>query len=125
MNSPTWINRIYWASTGLFAALMLFSAYAYFMAPEAREGFQHLGFPQWFRMELGAAKALGAIALLAPIPLFLKEWAYAGFFINLISAVIAHGMTDGWGTAGGPLPFLAVLALSRVYWEKRRATLQR
>ncbi len=125
LNSPKAVNTIYWGTTGLFSAFMLFSAYMYFTMPEAREGFTKLGFPQWFRVELGTAKALGAIALLAPLPRWLKEWAYAGFFINIVSAMIAHAVSDGPATAGGPAPFLLVLLLSRVYWGKRHANLQR
>ncbi len=34
--------------------------------------------------------------LLAPVPARVKEWAYAGFAINLASALIAHlSMGDG------------------------------
>ena len=35
------------------------------------------------------------ILLLAPVPSRLKEWAYAGFAINLASALIAH-FSLGW-----------------------------
>ena len=41
--------------------------------------------------------------MLAPVPARLKEWAYAGFAINLASALIAHlSVGDGpeaWGFA--------------------------
>ena len=45
--------------------------------------------PNYFRVEL-AAKLLGAVLLLAPVPARLKEWAYAAFAITLGSALIAH-----------------------------------
>ena len=54
------------------------------------EAFTHLGFPAYFRVELSWAKLLGVVLLLAPVPARLKEWAYAGFAINLGSALIAH-----------------------------------
>jgi len=45
------------------------------------------------------------VLLLAPVPARLKEWAYAGFAINLASALIAHlSVGDGpeaWGFAAG------------------------
>jgi hypothetical protein len=51
-------------------------------------------------LELTWAKLLGVV-LLAPARF--KEWAYAGFAINLASALIAHlSMGDGpeaWGPA--------------------------
>ena len=67
------------------------------------EAFTHLGFPAYFRVELSWAKLLGVVLLLAPVPARLKEWAYAGFAINLGSAIIAHlAVGDGpeaWGWA--------------------------
>ena len=54
------------------------------------EAFTHLGFPDYFRVELAWAKLLGVVLLLAPVPARLKEWAYAGFAITLGSALIAH-----------------------------------
>ena len=51
------------------------------------------------------AKLLGVVLLLAPVPPRLKEWAYAGFAIDLASAFIAHlSVGDGaeaWGWAAG------------------------
>jgi hypothetical protein len=48
---------------------------------------------------------LGVVLLLAPVPARLKEWAYAGFAITLVSALIAHlAVGDGpeaWGWAAG------------------------
>jgi hypothetical protein len=42
-------------------------------------------------VELSLAKLVGVAVLLIPmVPARLKEWAYAGFAINLVSAVIAH-----------------------------------
>src|SRR4029077_8591475 len=71
--------------------------------PQVAEAFTHLGFPAWFRVELSCAKLLGVGVLLAPVPARLKEWAYAGFAINLGSALIAHlSVGDGpeaWGWA--------------------------
>ena len=55
------------------------------------EGFAHLGFPAYFRIELACAKAIGALVLLIPgIPPRIKNWAYAGFAITFTSAAIAH-----------------------------------
>jgi hypothetical protein len=56
-------------------------------------------------VELTWAKFLGVLLILLPVPARLKEWAYAGFAINLASAVIAHlAVGDGpeaWGWAAG------------------------
>ncbi len=83
---------IFWISTGLFSAFMLFSAYGYLTSEEMKGAFTHLGFPaDYFRIELAIAKVLGVAALLLPfVPRTLKGLAYAGFTINLVSALIAH-----------------------------------
>ncbi len=111
---------IYWISTGIFSAMMLFSAYSYFTNAEIEASFTHLGFPDYFRVELGLAKAIGALVLIIPmIPVQLKEWAYAGFAITFVSAAIAHTSNqDPTSMVVAPLVFLAILAVSRIYLAK-------
>jgi hypothetical protein len=93
----------FWAFTGLFCLQMGFTAYAQLTLPQVAEAFTRLGFPDYFRVELSWAKLLGVALLLAPVPARLKEWAYAGFAINLVSALIAHlsigDGVDAWGWA--------------------------
>ena len=81
---------VYWIVTALFCLQMGFTAYAQLRLPQVAEAFTHLGFPAYFRVELSWAKLLGVVLLLAPVPARLKEWAYAGFAIDLGSALIAH-----------------------------------
>jgi DoxX-like family len=53
--------------------------------------FARLGFPDYFRIELSCLKLAGIVVLLVPMaPTRLKEWAYAGFTMDLGSALIAH-----------------------------------
>jgi hypothetical protein len=97
---------LYWIVTSLFCLQMSFTAYAQLRVPQVAQSFIHLGFPAaWFRVELSWAKLLGVVLLLAPVPVRLKEWAYAGFAINLASAIIAHlAVGDGpeaWSFAVG------------------------
>ena len=93
----------YSAATALFCLQMGFTAYAQLRLPQVAQEFTRLGFPAYFRIELTCAKLIGIVLLLAPVPARLKEWAYAGFAINLVSAVIAHvAIGDGpaqWGWA--------------------------
>ncbi|MFD1630735.1 DoxX family protein [Pseudopedobacter beijingensis] len=102
----------YWVTTGLFAAFMLFSAYSYLTSEEMKGAFTFLGFPDYFRIELAVAKLLGALVLILPFaPKSLKIIAYSGFFINIVSAVVAHLAKDYH--AYGFIVFSAVtLALS-------------
>ena len=96
---------IYWIVTGLFCLQMSFTAYAELRLPQVAQAFTHLGFPTYFRVELSWAKLLGVMLILAPVPTRLKEWAYAGFAIDLSSALMAHlSVGDGpesWGWAAG------------------------
>ncbi|RDC57212.1 DoxX family protein [Pedobacter chinensis] len=120
MNTKT-IKIIYWISTSLISLMMIFSAYSYFTNPEVKQGFQHLGFSDYFRIELGIAKLLGAIILIAPIKGQIKEWAYAGFAITFISAFIAHAASgDPVSNQIGPIVFLLVLALSYFTYRKSK-----
>ena len=65
------------------------------------EASTRLGFTDYFRVELAWANLLGLVLLLAPVPVRLKEWAYAAFAITLGSALIAlayriNGANTGW-----------------------------
>ena len=96
----------FWISTTLFALQMGFTAFAQLRLPQVAAAFTHLGFPDYFRVELSWAKFVGLAVLLLPVaPARLKEWAYAGFAITLTSALIAHlSVSDGpnaWGWAAG------------------------
>jgi hypothetical protein len=112
---------IYWAATGIIALIMIFSAYSYLTKPEIAAGFKHLGFPDYFRVELAIAKILGALVLIIPaIPVKIKEWAYAGFAITFISAAIAHfSIGDPSAMVIMPIVFLLVLVISNIYLYKK------
>jgi hypothetical protein len=112
---------IYWVSTGVISFMMLFSAYSYIAKPEIVAAFKHLGFADYFRVELAMAKILGALVLVIPqIPARVKEWAYAGFGITFISAAIAHFSSgDPASIAVMPIIFFIVLVVSNVYLYKK------
>ena len=93
----------FWSVTTIFCLQIGFTAYAQLSLPQVAGAFAHLGFPDYFRVELAWVKLLGVMALLAPVPARLKEWAYAGFAFTLGSALLAHlAVGDGpeaWGFA--------------------------
>ena len=90
---------LYWVSTLLFCLQMGFTAYAQLRLPQVAAAFAELGFPAYFRLELCWLKLAGIVVLLLPMaPPRLKEWAYAGFAITLVSALIAH-LAVGHGIA--------------------------
>jgi len=114
---------IYWISTGAVCAVMVFSAINFNLKVPLgpmKGAFRHLGYPDYFRIELTIAKALGVLALLIPIvPIKVKEFAYAGFAITLASASIAHfSVGDPALFVIDPLFFLTALIVSYVGFQK-------
>src|SRR3982751_44808 len=119
-NATTKSNTIlYWIATALFCLQMSFTAYAQLRLPQVAEAFTHLGFPAYFRVELACAKLIGVVLLLASLPPRLKEWAYAGFAIDIASALIAHlSVGDGpeawsWAVVTGVL-----WGVSYFFWRR-------
>jgi hypothetical protein len=120
----------FWIFTALFAVQMGFTAYAQLRLPQVAAEFGHLGFPAYFRIELSWAKLAGVAVLLVPmVPArgvlsVIKEWAYAGFAITLVSALIAHFVagegvaTWGWAAGTGVL-----WAMSYFFWRRLQAGL--
>lgn len=113
----------YWIMTALFCLEMSFTAY-YELLPQGAQAFTRLGFSSsLFRVELSLAKLVGVAVLLLPmVPARLKEWAYAGFAINLVSAVIAHSSISDRPLAFVPSTLTSVLwALSYFFWRRMQA----
>ncbi len=82
---------IYWISTSILVLFLLWSAYAYTFQKAAIEGFKELGFPNFFRLQLIILKVIAAVCIALPfIPLLVKEWAYAGVALFLLTAIVAH-----------------------------------
>ncbi len=111
-------KMIYWVTTGLLSALMLFSASMYFLQYDmVSETFTKLGFPTYIIYPLAVAKILGLIAIWSRKSQMLKEWAYAGFFFDFLLASSAHiNIGDG-----EHLPALVAMVLLFVsyYFQKK------
>jgi hypothetical protein len=120
---------IYRTTTGVVLAVMVFSIINFvfndhFPFPNGPEGaFVHLGLPTYFKVELTIAKILGVLALVIPnVPVKIKEFAYFGFGLTLISAAIAH-FSRGDARLSvlfvlDPLVFFGLLIVSYFYFEK-------
>lgn len=113
----------YWVVTGLVSLSAAGSAFMYLTAaPNMVAAFQHLGYPDYFRTMLGVAKLLGVVALWAPGPRTLREWAYAGFAIDFVAAAVSHiAMGDPLGTAVAPIVVLTLLLTSHQLWHRLSA----
>lgn len=108
---------VYWVSTGIVAAFMLFSSYLYLSKnPQMIDGFEKLGYPLYFAMLLGVAKLLGVLGLLQQKWKTLQEWAYAGFTFTFIGAAWTHLSTGTSFLAA--LIALVILGVSYVFRHK-------
>jgi DoxX-like protein len=108
----------YWIFTLWVSLTAIFAGVADLLhAPPLFHQLLHLGYPSYFATLLGVWKVIGAIVLLAPRSPLLKEWAYAGMFIDYSSAVVSYAAVGG-GAAdfAGPLVAIATLAAS---WHLR------
>jgi DoxX-like family len=113
------IKITYWITTSLLSLMMAFSALSYLTSADMVKAFQFLGFPGYFRIELAVAKIIGVIVLLVPaMPARIKEWAYAGFGIVFISAMVAHISSGDATGAIAPLVAMILLATSYVTYHR-------
>ena len=120
MNKKT-INIIYWISTGLILAMMLFSAVSSFIEnPDGDKMMAVLGYKPYVLHLLGVAKILGVIAILVPGFPRLKEWAYAGLMFDLIGATYSF-YASGFAFKDWffMLILIAVLLCSYIFYHKR------
>ncbi len=84
-----WKVIAYWTCTVVIAFCIGTGGAAQAMrVPQNVEGMTALGYPLHFIVLLGVWKVLGALTLLAPRLRLVKEWAYAGIFIDLSGAVV-------------------------------------
>ncbi|HEY6979062.1 MAG TPA: DoxX family protein [Chitinophagaceae bacterium] len=117
-------NLIYWISTIVFAALMIFSAAGGVQPSQAAIQLIHeqLGYPVYFIQFISIAKLIGCIVILIPgLNRSVKEWAYAGLFFDLTGAIYSGVASSG---KFDPLMITMLIwvlpgILSYYYWHKR------
>ena len=81
-------------------------------SPMAVAGMTALGYPVYFVTMLPVFKLLGALALIIPmVPARVKEWAYAGFAIDFLSALISILVVGTLGSSGFLFPLVAIIIL--------------
>ena len=115
---------IYWISTIVFAALMIFSAIGGLKPSQESIQLIHdaLGYPVYFIRYISIAKLIGSIAILVPrLNRSVKEWAYAGLFFDLAGAIYS-----GIASSGKFDPMMLFMLLwiipgvvSYYYWHKK------
>lgn len=112
---------IYWVSTSV---VFLFDSVMPALTSHtelAVEGIRHLGYPDYFRIQLTIFKVIGGLLLIFPqVPARLKEWAYFGFALNFVSACIGHMVVDGADfQTFFPLIILGILMVSYVTYHRQ------
>jgi hypothetical protein len=111
---------IFWVTTGI---IFLFEGVMSGLTSQsemAKEGIRHLGYPEYFGVMLMVFKVLGSLSLIIPqVPNRIKEWAYAGFAIDFISAFVSTWAVDGLKPLTFfPLIFIGILILSYISYHK-------
>ncbi len=103
----------FWIATLFVASIMTISGtLAVTHAPAMMKGLAHLGYPVYFSDLLGVAKLMGVWVLLVPRWPRLKEWAYVGFGITVLSASYSHLLSGDGFMALEPLITFAALVAS-------------
>jgi len=117
------LNITYWIITALFSVFMIFSSIGGLTLEEQTMGWlhDHLGYPVYFIQWISVFKIIGAIVILLPmVPARVKEWAYFGFFIDLVTGMYSFiAVGDPVAQWAPMLLFIAVLILAYVLHYKR------
>ncbi len=121
---PRTTKAIYWTIISLFCLFTLFDGIGSVLRTDAsKQIFLQLGYPIYTLTIIGIAKLLGAIALLQNKYPTLKEWAYAGFIIDLLGASASWAFTThAIGDILFPLFIIALLLWSRSIWKKSQSS---
>ena len=82
---------LYWVSTAVLCGIFLYSAFMYVTNTDMIKGFfESFNYPTYIVIPLAILKISGVVMLLWRPNKWLTEWAYAGFFFDLVLATAAH-----------------------------------
>lgn len=112
---------IYWVATIWLALGMVATGAVQLFKGKTGQGgvdmITHLGYPVYLLTLLGIWKILGAVAVLVPKFVLLKEWAYAGFFFIMSGAIFSHVAIGD--SVSEIFPSLLLLMLAVISWYFR------
>lgn len=112
---------IYWSSTGIISAISFYGAWGLFASPDFASTLTAMGYPHYFGIMLAFFKIAGGIVLFSPLPVNIKEWAYAGTGINLTAAIISFIVIQAsFGSFIAPGVAAAALVISYIYYHKKQ-----
>ena len=109
----------YYIFLGLFSAMILGSLYQHLFAYDAMvHEYAKLGYPEHLVKPLAIAQFIGLCLIFYNKSKRLLEWAYAGFILNLIFAIIALSVSK-YGN-GGPAVICLAFLFTTYFLGKRR-----
>jgi DoxX-like protein len=120
-------TMLYWATTSLIALETFLGGVVdlthgrtgVVSGPFVTQVVTSLGYPVYILAIIGIFKIPGAVTIVVPGFLRLKEWAYAGIVFELSGAVASHGACGTWGDSIAPL---SLLCLAITSWALRPAS---
>jgi len=117
-------TMLYWAATSLIALETLLGGVVdlthgrigVVSGPFVGQVVTSLGYPVYILAIISVFKIPGAVTIVVPGFLRLKEWAYAGIVFELSGAVASHAACSKWGDSLAPL---SLLCLAIASWALR------
>ncbi len=102
----------------LFSLLIMGSIWNYvFNYEETLANFTELGYPEHLIHSLTVAQFVGLAVIIFNKGKWIVEWAYAGFFLNFIFAIVAHYMAKQ-GNGAAAVICLIMLWITYVLHQK-------
>jgi len=120
---PKTLKIAYWASTGLFALLLVMDGVAGILQEETgRQVLLHLGYPVYAMTIMGAAKLAAAVAILQWRYRTVKEWAFAGFAFTCYGAFFSRlTVGDSGIDLLFPIIFFLLMLVPYYFWKRAEA----
>ena len=115
----------YYISLGFFSLMILGSLYKHLFAYNAMVyEYAKLGYPEHLVKPLALAQFIGLCLIFYNKSKRLLEWAYAGFILNLLFAIIAHYVSK-YGNGAPAVICLALLFTTYFLGKQRRLNKER
>jgi uncharacterized membrane protein YphA (DoxX/SURF4 family) len=112
LNIALWVLQVIAAAVFVMASIPKLTA-----DPRAVEGFEAIGFGNWFLYLIGILELAGAVALLIPILSGLAGLALAGLMIGAVTTQVV--VFDGEMVA---FPAATLVVVAIIAWGRRRQT---
>lgn len=113
----------YYIFLGLFSLMILASLYKHLFYYETMVyEYAKLGYPEHLVQPLAIAQFLGLSLIIYNKSKRLLEWAYGGFILNLVFAIIAHYVSK-YGN-GAPAVVCLALLFTTYFLSNKRSSVQ-